>query len=98
RAHWLRCRLVQAIEGQPEYTNPPELESLSVVALGGAGPAHHPAPAPAPPLGTSNGRPGQVFQVRRVPVLPRRHDETVKVVLPRHERTGEPEEQEGRGA
>ncbi|MEV6596441.1 putative baseplate assembly protein [Actinoplanes sp. NPDC051346] len=94
RAHWLRCRLVRPVEGQPEYANPPELESLSAVALGGAVPAHHAEPAPAELLGASNGRPGQTFQVRRVPVLPRRHDETVRVVLPRHERTGEPEEQE----
>ena len=94
RAFWLRCRLVRAAEGQPEYTNPPILEHLSAVALGGAVTAHHAEPAPAELLGASNGRPGQVFQVRRVPVLPRRHDETIRVVLPRHERTGEPEEQE----
>jgi predicted phage baseplate assembly protein len=94
RAHWLRCRLVRAEEGQPEYVNPPELESLSAVALGGAIPAHHAEPAPAELLGTSNGRPGQTFQVRRVPVLPRRFDETVNVVLPRRERSGEPDEEE----
>jgi predicted phage baseplate assembly protein len=94
RAHWLRCRLVRAVEGQPEYANPPELESLSAVALGGAIPAHHAEPAPAELLGTSDGRPGQTFQVRRVPVLPRRHDETVRVVLARRERSGEPEEEE----
>jgi predicted phage baseplate assembly protein len=94
RAFWIRCRLVRPVEGQPDYTNPPILEQLSAVALGGAVPAHHAEPAPAELLGTSNGRPGQVFQVRRVPVLPRRFDETVRVVLPRHERTGEPEEQE----
>jgi predicted phage baseplate assembly protein len=94
RAHWLRCRLIRAVEGQPEYANPPELESLSAVALGGAVPAHHAEPAPAELLGVSDGRPAQVFQVRRAPVLPRRHNETVRVVLPRHERTGAPEEQE----
>ena len=94
RAYWLRCRLIQAVEGQPEYTNPPVLEQLAAVALGGAVSAHHAEPAPAELLGASNGRPGQVFQVRRVPVLPRRFDETVRVVLPRHERIGEPEEQE----
>src|SRR5689334_8752112 len=76
RAYWLRCRLIQAVEGQPEYTNPPVLEQLSAVALGGAVSAHHAEPAPAELLGASNGRPGQVFQVRRVPVLPRRFDET----------------------
>jgi predicted phage baseplate assembly protein len=94
RAHWIRCRLVQPEPGQPEYRNPPELEGLSAVALGGVAPAHHAEPAPAELLGTSDGRPGQTFQVRRVPVLPRRTDEVVRVVLPRHERTGEPEEQE----
>jgi predicted phage baseplate assembly protein len=94
RAHWLRCRLVRAVEGQPEYSNPPVLESLSAVALGGAVPAHHAEPAPAELLGTSDGKPGQVFRVRRVPVLPRRYDENVRIVLPRHERTGEPEEQD----
>ena len=94
RAHWLRCRLVEPEEGQPAYANPPVLESLSAVSLGGAVPAHHAEPAPAELLGVSDGRPGQRFQVRRVPVLPRRHDETVRVVLPRHERTGAPEEQE----
>ena len=94
RSHWVRCRLVRAEQGQPEYANPPVLESLSAVALGGAVPAHHAEPAPAELLGASDGRPGQVFQVRRVPVLPRRHDEHVRVVLPRHERTGEPEEQD----
>jgi predicted phage baseplate assembly protein len=94
RAYWLRCRLVSPEKGQPEYRNPPELESLSIVALGGAVSAHHAEPAPAELLGTSAGRPGQVFGVRRVPVLPRSPGETVRVVLPRHDRTGEPEEQE----
>jgi predicted phage baseplate assembly protein len=94
RAHWLRCRLIRPLNDEPEYTNPPELESLSAVSLGGAVPSHHAEPAPAELLGTSEGRPGQVFQVRRVPVLPRRPDENVRVVLPRHERTGEPEEQD----
>src|SRR5262249_58973292 len=80
--------------GRREPPTPPVLEQLSAVALGGAVSAHHAEPAPAELLGASNGRPGQVFQVRRVPVLPRRFDETVRVVLPRHERSGEPVEQE----
>jgi predicted phage baseplate assembly protein len=94
RAHWLRCRLTEPEEGQPAYANPPVLESLSAVALGGAAAAHHAEPAPAELLGVSTGRPGQVFQVRRVPVLPRRHDETVRLTLPRHEALGVADEQE----
>ncbi|MEH1128246.1 putative baseplate assembly protein [Micromonospora sp. CPCC 206061] len=93
RAHWLRCRLTRPEPGQPEYRNPPQLESLSVVALGGAVTGYHAEPAPAELIGTSDGKPGQVFQVRRVPVLPRRPDETVRVVLPRHDRATDPEEQ-----
>ncbi|MEJ3750441.1 putative baseplate assembly protein [Actinomycetes bacterium KLBMP 9797] len=90
RAHWLRCRLTQPETGQPEYRNPPELEQLSIVALGGAVSGYHAEPAPAELLGTSDGRPGQVFQVRRAPVLPRRPDETVRVVPPRQDLSDEP--------
>jgi predicted phage baseplate assembly protein len=93
RAYWLRCRLVRPEPGQPEYSKPPELEQISAVALGGVAPALHAEPAPAEVLGTSDGRPGQVFQVRRAPVLPRRPDEVVKVIMARHDRTEEPEEQ-----
>jgi predicted phage baseplate assembly protein len=93
RAHWLRCRLVAAEPGQPEYRNPPRLESLQALSIGGAVAAHHAEPAPAEFLGVSTGRPGQVFTVRRAPVLPRRADETVRVVPPRHERGGAPDEQ-----
>jgi predicted phage baseplate assembly protein len=93
RAHWLRCRLVRPQPGQPNYSKPPELEALSAVALGGAAPALHAEPAPAEVLGTSSGQPGQVFQARRAPVLPRRPDETVKVILPRRDRAAEPKEE-----
>ena len=93
RAHWVRCRLVQAAPGQPDYRNPPRLESLQALSIGGAVAAHHAEPAPAELLGTSTGRPGQVFTVRRAPVLPRKADETVRVVPPRHDRGTPPEEE-----
>ena len=81
RAYWLRCRLVRAGRGRSRSTATRRSWSRCPrSALGGAVPAHHAEPAPAELLGASTGRPGQVFQVRRVPVLPRRHDETVKVV------------------
>ncbi|GAA0944926.1 hypothetical protein GCM10009558_060060 [Virgisporangium aurantiacum] len=93
RAHWVRCRLIQAAPGQPDYRNPPRLESLQALSIGGAVAAHHAEPAPAELLGTSTGRPGQVFTVRRAPVLPRKADETVRVVPPRHDRGSPPEEE-----
>ncbi|GAB2681773.1 putative baseplate assembly protein [Thalassiella azotivora] len=82
RAHWLRCRLVTPAADQPPYRRPPVLEALSAATLGVAVPAQHGEPAPAELLGTSTGRPGQVFQLRRHPVLPRRPGETVRVVAP----------------
>ncbi|GIE89674.1 putative baseplate assembly protein [Actinoplanes regularis] len=93
RAHWIRCRLTTPEQDQPGYTNSPVLESLTAVALGGVARAHHAEPAPAERLGTSDGRPGQTFQVGRVPVLPRRPHESVRVVPPRYEGAGEPEGQ-----
>ncbi|OLB81461.1 MAG: putative baseplate assembly protein [Actinobacteria bacterium 13_2_20CM_2_71_6] len=91
RAHWLRCKLIDVVAGQPPYHVSPMLESVGPVGLGGAVAAHHAEPAPAELLGTSNGRPGQVFEVRRAPVLSRRPSETVRVVPPRREPHREPE-------
>ena len=59
RAHWLRCRLVPPVPGQPAYANPPVLEACPR-SLGVAGPAHHAEPAPTELLGDEHGpaRPG----------------------------------------
>ena len=94
RAHWLRCRLVQPEPGQPAYASAPVLEGLRAWSLGVAGPAHHAEPAPAEHLGLSTGLPGQVFTVRRRPVLPRRAGEAVRVVPPRRSLVDEPQEQD----
>ncbi len=91
RAHWLRCRLIDVAAGQPPYHISPVLDAVEAVGLGGAVAAHHAEPAPAELLGGSTGRPGQAFQVRRVPVLARRAGETVRVVPPRNEPQREPE-------
>jgi predicted phage baseplate assembly protein len=80
RAHWVRAKLVDpAVEGQT-YDTPPLLDSVAVVGLGGAVPAHHAEPAPRELIGTSTGEPGQVHVVRRAPVLPRRAGERVEVL------------------
>jgi predicted phage baseplate assembly protein len=94
RAHWVRCRLLQPAPDQPTYRNSPELDSVTLVVLGGAVVAHHGEPAPAELLGVSTGDPGQVFQVRRAPVLPRRFGETVQVAPPRRELGREAEAEE----
>ena len=88
RAYWLRCRLMPAAPDQPGYDRSPLLDELTVSVLGGAVSAHHAEPVPAELVGRSTGEPGQVFTVRRAPVLARRADEHVRVLLPRRDRSG----------
>jgi predicted phage baseplate assembly protein len=85
RAFWVRCRLIEPPRGQRTYQKSPMLGSVIPYGLGGAVSAHHAEPAPTELVGTSTGRPGQVFVVRRAPVLPRKPKETVRVVPPRRE-------------
>ena len=80
RAHWVRCRLVQPDPGQPGYRNAPVLERIEASCVGGSAAALHAEPAPPESLGASTGEAGQVFHVRRRPVLPRRVGETVAVM------------------
>ncbi|HET9656116.1 MAG TPA: putative baseplate assembly protein [Kineosporiaceae bacterium] len=90
RAHWLRCRLVAPTGGQLPYDRSPQLDAIAVECLGGAVSAHHCEPAGAELLGVSTGEPGQVFGVRRAPVLPRRPDEVVRLVVPGSAAAGDP--------
>jgi predicted phage baseplate assembly protein len=80
RAHWLRARLLAPAPGQPSYQASPKLRSLRVDALGGTVPAEHAATAGQESIGRSNGRPGQKFTASRLPILPRRDGERVRVV------------------
>jgi predicted phage baseplate assembly protein len=71
RAYWIRCRMTAPLPDQPAYRNSPKIASLTVSSLGGGRSAHHAQPMPREVLGRSDGTPGQVFSVRRTPVLPR---------------------------
>jgi predicted phage baseplate assembly protein len=85
RAHWVRCMLVEPKEDGRTYDTTPTIARVGVVGLGGAVPAHHAEPAPRELAGTSTGSAGQVFVVKRAPVLPRRRGETVEVVRTRRD-------------
>jgi predicted phage baseplate assembly protein len=80
RQFWLRCRLLAPAAGQPTYQASPQLRSLVPAALGGTVPAEHAATVGAETLGRSTGKPGQTFTVGRSPVLPRRPEETVRII------------------
>ncbi|MDF1603312.1 putative baseplate assembly protein [Nocardioides sp. YIM 152315] len=79
-AYWLRARLLTPGSGQPTYRNSPRVRGIEVSALGGTVPAEHAETMGGETLGRSSGAPGQRFQTSRFPVLPRRSDETVRVV------------------
>jgi predicted phage baseplate assembly protein len=77
-AFWVRC-VLRPDPDKAGYQSSPTLRGLDATVWGAEVPAHHAEPAPAETVGTSDGRPGQTFVVRRAPVLPRRHGETVQV-------------------
>ncbi|MDQ3735391.1 MAG: putative baseplate assembly protein [Actinomycetota bacterium] len=80
RAHWIRCRLLEAEPDQPIFRASPRVKSLEVASLGGVVAAHNGQPAGRESLGRSDGTPGQRIRVRRTPVLPRRQGETIRVI------------------
>ncbi|PBC75954.1 putative phage baseplate assembly protein [Streptomyces sp. TLI_235] len=77
-AHWVRCEL-RAVEGVPSYESSPTLYAVAAATVGGTATAEHAEAAPEEFLGTSTGRPGQSFTVRRAPVLVRGAGEAVEV-------------------
>lgn len=80
RAYWMRARVLEPEPGQPTYRASPQIRNLRVSSVGGTVTAEHSDRAPREVLGTSNGKPDQVFTTRSTPVLPRAHDERIEVV------------------
>ena len=80
RAYWLRARLLAPAADQPTYQASPKIRTLRVDALGGTVRAEHAATVGQESLGRSNGKPGQSFTTSRLPILPRREGERVRVV------------------
>jgi predicted phage baseplate assembly protein len=81
RGHWLRARLTVPPEGVPGYHASPQLRGLAVASLGGTVHAEHAQVVGGEVLGRSDGGPGQQYDVRQPPVLPRRDGESVEIVV-----------------
>jgi predicted phage baseplate assembly protein len=79
RACWVRCVMRPGSDESPTYEESPRIRDLEVTGLGGTATAHHAEAVPTETVGRSDGTPGQVFHLRRSPVLPRREGETVRV-------------------
>jgi predicted phage baseplate assembly protein len=81
RGHWLRARLLTPEGRQPPYQASPQVQSVSVVSLGGTVLGQHCQIVGREVLGRSDGSPDQEYRVATAPVLPRHADEVVEVVV-----------------
>ncbi len=80
RAFWVRARLLPAGPDRPAYRTSPRLSGVRVTTLGGTVIAEHSELIDTEILGRSTGKPDQVFQTARSPVLPRDDGETLQLV------------------
>ncbi|WP_122823597.1 putative baseplate assembly protein [Georgenia faecalis] len=69
RAGWLRCRVIEPDEGYPTYSASPTISAASAFTIGGTVPATHSETVLDEVVGLSEGVPGQVFVLQRVPVV-----------------------------
>ena len=69
RAGWLRCRLIEAGEGQPFFRAPPRLRGVTAATIGGSVRASHAELIVDETLGLSEGVPGQRFTVQHLPIV-----------------------------
>ena len=70
RAGWLRCRLVEAVEGQPTYTASPRIRNIEAHTVGGTVPMIHAEVVRDEHLGRTDGTPGQRMPLQRSPLVP----------------------------
>ncbi len=70
RGGWLRCRIVEAEEHQPEYSASPEIKGLSAFTVGGTVDAVNARVVLEEPLGLAEGVPGQRLKLQHQPVVP----------------------------
>ena len=79
RAFWIRCRATKPRTGQRPYTSSPQIKSITADCIGGTVSASHCLRMAGELLGRSNGNPGQKFNLRNTPILPRQEGEVLEV-------------------
>lgn len=80
RAYWLRATLIAPSIERPAYLASPEVKRVRAIGLGGTVLAEHSQLLPAENLGRSTGKPDQIFECSRTPVLTRTPLETLSVI------------------
>lgn len=78
-AFWVRCRFDPRRPEQGRYTESPRIRSVDAYALGATTVATNAVVTYLEDLGTSNGDPGQSFQLANYPVLDLADEERVEV-------------------
>ncbi|QEV20818.1 putative baseplate assembly protein [Streptomyces alboniger] len=68
-AGWLRCRVVEAAQGQPFYSASPTVRAASAFTIGGTTRVAHADVVRDEPLGDSTGVPGQRVRLAQAPVV-----------------------------
>jgi predicted phage baseplate assembly protein len=69
RAGWVRCRLIEAAEGQRTYVESPTVIGVEAHTIGGTAPTVHAEVVHSEILGRSDGTPAQRFALQRRPVV-----------------------------
>ncbi|MEZ5295881.1 MAG: putative baseplate assembly protein [Ilumatobacteraceae bacterium] len=70
RSGWIRARVTESFDTQPEYSASPRILALEVMSVGGTAPAVHARTVENETLGVSEGVPGQRFVLDHAPVVP----------------------------
>lgn len=70
-AGWVRCRVVEAVQGQPFYSESPTVRSTSAYTIGGTVRAAHADTVRDESLGESEGVPAQRLRLAHAPVVDR---------------------------
>ncbi len=78
-AYWLRCRFEPRRVEQGRYTESPRVLGVQAYSLGATTTATHAVITYLEDLGTSNGDPGQIYQLANSPILDLADDERVEV-------------------
>ena len=77
--YWIRCTITESSEWQGVYDASPQLRQAGTESIGGTVVASNSVRVTGEILGSSSGKPGQTFQVARLPLLPLATGETVEV-------------------
>jgi predicted phage baseplate assembly protein len=70
RAGWIRARVTEPLADQPTYSASPSIGGLTAASIGGTVTAVNAQLVSMDELGSSEGVPGQRFDIRRRPVVP----------------------------